>query len=54
MSVEFFFTNKWVAAISRDNVCLSWQTLGSMKNVRACIADQLEPKNIPYTIRPRK
>ena len=54
ISVEFFFTRKWVAAISRDNVCLSWQTLGSMANVNACIATQLQPQNIPFTIRPRE
>ena len=50
--VEFFrgYRRRWVAAICQDGVCVSWQTVGTMKNVKRAIKTQLEPKGIIYCI----
>ena len=46
---------RWVGQIYIDpNTTVSWQTVGSKKNVDKIIKTQLEPQGIPYTIEGKK
>jgi len=51
-TIEFFrgHRRRWVAAICQNGVCVNWQTVGTMKNVKRAIKTQLEPKGIIYCI----
>ena len=53
MSVRFVKVNgRWNAEIYADpDTCVSWQLVGSMKNVRQIIRHQLTPQGIPFTIK---
>jgi len=52
MSVRFIkISGRWAAQIFADpETCVSWQTVGTMRNVRRIIRDQLTPNKIPFTI----
>jgi len=43
---------KWVAQLYRNDVCVSWQTVGTRQNVDTIIREQLIPNSIPATIQP--
>jgi len=51
-TIEFFrgHRRQWVAAIYRNSVCVSWQTVGTIRNVRRIIKKQLEPIGASYRI----
>ena len=42
---------RWVAQLFRNNACVSWQTVGTRKNVDAIIAGQLKPRSVNYKVK---
>ena len=51
MKVHFEKLNgHWVAQCYRNGVCVSWQRVGTKRNVNRIIKKQLTPKSIPFTL----
>lgn len=44
---------RWVAQLFSDpSTCVSWQTVGTRRNVDRIIRNQLTPENIGWTVEP--
>ena len=51
IAVHFLKLNgRWRAHIYREGLCMSWQTPGTLKNVKTIINGQLDMAGIPHAI----
>lgn len=51
IAVHFIKLNgRWRAHVYREGLCMSWQTPGTLKNVKTIIDTQLSKLGIPHAI----